>query len=66
MHILAFILFIVFAAIVSAFQGDFSGIKAIAPWAVGIGLFILILLYPAVLIIVLIAVVAFIVWCIST
>lgn len=43
MHILAFILFIVFAAIVSAFQGDFSGIKAIAPWAVGIGLFILFL-----------------------
>lgn len=65
MHILAFILFIVFAAIISAFQGDFSGIKAIAPWAVGIGLFILILLYPAVLILVLIGVVAFIVWCIS-
>ena len=43
MHILAFILFIVFAAIVSAFQGDFSGIKAIAQWAVGIGLFILFL-----------------------
>lgn len=43
MHILAFILFIVIAAIISAFQGDFSGIKAIAPWVVGIGLFILFL-----------------------